>query len=144
PAQRIGHGQRQGHGALTPALLSAPAAFSSPQNPPRSLPYPPRAGAPRAGPAFAGRSAMPPDKEGPERLPPQSREAECSVLGSMLRDNAVIGDVVQVIRTEDFYADAHQKVFQAIIDLHDKGGQPVDVVILAEELKQRNQIADVG
>jgi replicative DNA helicase len=87
---------------------------------------------------------MPPDEEGPERLPPQSREAERSVLGSMLRDNAVIGDVVQVIRTEDLYLDAHQKVFQAIIDLHDKGGQPVDVVILAEELKQRNQIADVG
>ena len=45
---------------------------------------------------------------------------------------------------EDFYADAHQKIFQAIISLNDKGGQPVDVVLLAEELKQRGQIEDVG
>ena len=56
---------------------------------------------------------MPPTKERPDRLPPQSREAERSVLGSMLRDNAVIGDVVQIIRAENFYPDAHQKIFQA-------------------------------
>ena len=36
----------------------------------------------------------------PDRLPPQNREAERCVLGSMLRDNDVIGDVVQIIRTE--------------------------------------------
>ena len=56
---------------------------------------------------------MPPDQGGPDRLPPQSREAERSVLGSMLRDNGVIGDVVQIVRAENFYADAHQKIFQA-------------------------------
>ena len=57
----------------------------------------------------------------PDRLPPQSREAERAVLGSMLRDNSVIDDVVQILRTENFYADAHQKIFQAIVALHDKG-----------------------
>src|SRR5262249_24442158 len=87
---------------------------------------------------------MPPDKEGTERLPPQSREAECSVLGSMLRDNAMISAVVQLVRAEDFYADAHQKIFQAIVALHDKGGAPVDLVLLAEELRQRGQLEDVG
>jgi replicative DNA helicase len=86
---------------------------------------------------------MPPS-EGADRLPPQSVEAERSVLGSMLRDNAVIGDVLQIIRRDDFYADAHQKVFEAITALHDRGGQPVDVVLLAEEMKQRNQIEDIG
>src|SRR5262245_26458705 len=75
---------------------------------------------------------------------PRSPEAERSVLGSMLRDNAVIGDVVQLLRVEDFYADAHQKVFQAVVTLHDRGGQPVDLVLLAEELKQRGQLEDVG
>jgi replicative DNA helicase len=87
---------------------------------------------------------MPPEKDGTERLPPQSREAERSVLGSMLRDNAMISVVVQLVRAENFYADAHQKIFQAIVALHDKSGQPVDVVLLAEELKQRGQIEDVG
>src|SRR5437660_443288 len=49
---------------------------------------------------------MPAESPGPERLPPHNRDAERSVLGSMLRDNHVIGDVVNVVRPEDFYADA--------------------------------------
>jgi replicative DNA helicase len=83
------------------------------------------------------------DNAGPDRLPPQSPEAERSVLGSMLRDNAVIGDLVLVVRAENFYSDAHQKIFQAISDLYVKN-HPVDLVVLAEELKQRGQIEDVG
>ncbi len=87
---------------------------------------------------------MAPEAPGSDRLPPQSREAERSVLGSMLRDNSVISVVVQLLRSEDFYSDAHQKIYQAIVSLHDKSGQPVDVVLLAEELKQRGQIEDIG
>jgi replicative DNA helicase len=87
---------------------------------------------------------MPPETDGTERLPPQSREAERSVLGSMLRDNGVISVVVQLLRQENFYSDANQKIYKAISDLNDKGGQPVDVVLLAEELKQRGQIEDIG
>jgi replicative DNA helicase len=87
---------------------------------------------------------MPPDRETPpEQRLPQSREAERSVLGSMLRDNPVIGDVVQILHVESFYADAHQKIFKAIRDLYDRG-HPVDLVVLAEDLKQRGQIDDVG
>jgi replicative DNA helicase len=78
-----------------------------------------------------------------ERLPPQSREAERCVLGSMLRENAVIADVVQIIRQENFYFDAHQKIFQAIIDIYD-AGHPVDLIILADKLKQQGFIEDVG
>src|SRR5262245_35350465 len=87
---------------------------------------------------------MPPDREAVEvRLPPHSRDAERSVLGSMLRDNGVIGDVLQIIRVENFYVDAHQKIFQAISDLYDKG-QPADIVMLAELFKERKQIEDIG
>jgi replicative DNA helicase len=86
---------------------------------------------------------MPPENRGTERLPPQNQEAERSVLGSMLRDNGVIGDVIQIVRAEQFYSDAHQKIFQVITHLYDKG-HPVDAVTLAEELKQRNQIEDIG
>ena len=48
------------------------------------------------------------------------------------------------LRQENFYSDANQKIYKAISDLNDKGGQPVDVVLLAEELKQRGQIEDIG
>jgi len=83
------------------------------------------------------------ESNGIDRLPPQSREAERSVLGSLLRDNGVIGDVLQIIRTENFYLDAHQKIFQAITGLYDKG-HPIDLVTLAEVLQQQKHIEDVG
>jgi replicative DNA helicase len=78
-----------------------------------------------------------------DRLPPQSAEAERCVLGSMLRDNGVIGDVVQILRADNFYADAHQKIFQGIVTLYDRG-QPVDLVLLTDLLKDQKQIEDVG
>ena len=87
---------------------------------------------------------MPPEPGGGvERLPPQSREAERCVLGSMLRDNGVIGDVLQILREDNFYADAHQRIFRAIVALYDRG-HPVDLVVLAEALKEQKQIEDVG
>src|SRR5262245_19845088 len=79
-----------------------------------------------------------------QRLPPQSREAERCVLGSMLRDNGVIGDVMQIIQHADaFYQDAHQKIFQGIVSLNDKG-HPVDLVTLAEWLREQKFIDDIG
>jgi replicative DNA helicase len=86
---------------------------------------------------------MPNDQEVIDRLPPQSQEAERSVLGSMLRDNGMIGDVLQIIRPENFYSDAHQKIFLAIISLYDKG-HPVDLVVLVDKLKELKQIEDIG
>src|SRR5437764_6050655 len=88
---------------------------------------------------------MAPEREGLEqRLPPQSREAERCVLGSMLRDNGVIGDVMQIVQHADaFYQDAHQKIFQGIVALYDKG-HPVDLVTLAEWLREQKFLDDIG
>src|SRR6516164_6685703 len=83
------------------------------------------------------------DQGGVERLPPQNREAERCVLGSMLRDNGVIGDVLQIVREENFYTDAHQKTFKAITALYDRG-HPVDLVMLANFLQEQKQLEDVG
>ncbi|MBY0527880.1 MAG: replicative DNA helicase [Gemmataceae bacterium] len=80
-----------------------------------------------------------------DRLPPQSREAERSVLGSMLRDNGVIGDVLQILSSEpsNFYLDAHQKVYTGIVGLYERG-HPIDLVTLAEALKEQKHIEDIG
>lgn len=78
----------------------------------------------------------------PTRLPPQSRDAEQSVLGSMLRLPSVIDEVAVILREDDFYSDAHQKVWAAIMALH--GRSRVDLLTLAEELRQRGHIEDVG
>jgi replicative DNA helicase len=80
-----------------------------------------------------------------DRLPPHNAEAERAVLSCMLRDNRVINDVVQILPNKEyFYADAHQKLFETIIQLNDKGGQPVDLVTLANALKLRGYIEDIG
>src|SRR5262245_24750151 len=84
------------------------------------------------------------DQELLDRLPPHNRDAEQSVLGSMLRDNTCIDTVVQIVHKDDFYADAHQKIFETIVQLNEKGGQPVDLIILAEALKLREWLDDVG
>jgi replicative DNA helicase len=75
--------------------------------------------------------------------PPWSPEAEAGVLGAMLRANRCIDDVASALRAEDFYTDANQKLFRAILECG-RGGRPVDAVLLADELKRRGWVEDVG
>src|SRR5262245_19028725 len=83
------------------------------------------------------------DTSGPDRLPPQNRDAERSVLGSMLRDNLVINDVLQFVDEGAFYFVAHQKIFQAIKTIYNDG-HPVDILIISNHLQQAKQLEDVG
>jgi replicative DNA helicase len=78
-----------------------------------------------------------------ERQAPQSQEAEKCVLGSVLRDNAVLSDILGILRPDNFYYDAHQKIFQAIVELYNLA-KPVDAVLLYETLKKKKQAEDVG
>ena len=78
-----------------------------------------------------------------DRLPPQNMEAEQAVLGSMLLDNEVIHDVVQLLTPEAFLRDAHQKVYAAIVDLYNQA-QNIDALILFEELKRRGHLEEDG
>ncbi|VTS07171.1 replicative DNA helicase [Tuwongella immobilis] len=79
----------------------------------------------------------------PERQPPHNREAERCVIGSVLRDNGVLNDVLQIIRPDSFAFDAHQKIFQTIIELVDSG-QPVDMILLADRLRGKQMLNDIG
>lgn len=76
-------------------------------------------------------------------LPPQSREAERGLLGSVLRDNEMFETVSGVVSSASFYFDAHQKVWAVFEELR-PAGRPVDLVILFEALKARGQVDDVG
>lgn len=76
-------------------------------------------------------------------LPPQNEEAELGVLGAILLDNAVLPDVLAILRAEDFYADYRQILFRAMADLHQQG-KPVEPIVLSEELRKRGQFDKVG
>jgi replicative DNA helicase len=78
-----------------------------------------------------------------DRLPPHSRDAERGVLGGILRDPDTLNTVQQVIRGDNFYFDAHQKIYQAIVDLT-SDSQPIDLVLLYERLKKNKHLEDVG
>ncbi|MDR7459580.1 MAG: DnaB-like helicase N-terminal domain-containing protein, partial [Armatimonadota bacterium] len=78
-----------------------------------------------------------------ERIPPQSLEAEQSVLGSMLLERDAIAKVVEMLRGEDFYRDAHRRIFEAITDLFERG-EPVDLITVTDRLRARGQLEDVG
>lgn len=78
------------------------------------------------------------------RLPPQNLDAERGVLGSILLLNEAIDDVGEVLRTEQFYSDAHQKIYDAIRHLYENNVRGIDGVTLAEELVRRGNLEDVG
>lgn len=78
-----------------------------------------------------------------ERVPPQSLEAEQSVLGSMLLERDAIARVVELVRPEDFYRDAHRKIFEIVTELFERG-EPADLVSVTERLRSKGQLDDVG
>jgi replicative DNA helicase len=78
-----------------------------------------------------------------EKIPPQSIDAEMSVLGAMLMDKDAIGSAIELIEDDYFYRDVHRKIYQAIISLYEKN-EPVDIVTLSERLQHNNELASVG
>lgn len=79
-----------------------------------------------------------------ERKLPHSLEAEMSLLGSMILDYQVIGDVTAIIRGPgDFYKPAHGALYAAIVALYDRAGQ-LDNVLLIEKLRDNGMIEKVG
>ncbi len=78
-----------------------------------------------------------------KKTPPQSVEAEKTVLGGILLNNKSLNVILSIISPEDFYKDANRKIIEKIISLVDKG-QPVDVVTLSEELQKDGSLEEVG
>jgi replicative DNA helicase len=78
-----------------------------------------------------------------DRVPPQNIEAEQSVIGAMLIDKNAVGIVTEVLMPEDFYRQAHQVIYSAMLTLHSRN-EPIDMVTLIEELKKMNKLDDVG
>lgn len=79
----------------------------------------------------------------PHKLPPQNVEAEQSVLGGILLENDALYKALELLSPEDFYKPSHQKIFQALISLSERG-EPADLITLTQELKNRNALEEVG
>lgn len=78
-----------------------------------------------------------------ERIPPQNLDAEQSTLGSMLLEKEAIYKGAEILRPDDFYREAHRVIFEVVVHLANKG-EPVDMITVSEELKQRSMLDKVG
>ena len=78
-----------------------------------------------------------------ERTLPHNLEAERSVLGAILIQNEACNLAVEIIRPEDFYRDAHRRIFDKMITLSERG-TAIDFVTLKEELAKSGELDAVG
>jgi replicative DNA helicase len=77
------------------------------------------------------------------RLPPQNLEAEQSVLGAVLLDNAALAKAMEILGEADFYRTAHQKIFRAMLELSEQG-EVIDTITLGEHLRTAGELEAVG
>ena len=77
------------------------------------------------------------------RVPPQAADLEEAVLGAMMLEQNALTNVIDILKPEVFYREAHQKIFAAIHDLF-ANSQPVDILTVTQELKKRGELDLVG
>jgi replicative DNA helicase len=77
------------------------------------------------------------------QLPPQSSDAEESILGALLIDGEVMLEIADSLKPGDFYKPANAKVYSAIQRLYEQS-QPIDILTVSEELERRGQIEEIG
>jgi replicative DNA helicase len=86
---------------------------------------------------------MPKKEVSAAKVPPQSLDAEKSLLGAVLIDDEVFADVVEVLTPGDFYDTRHELVYEAMYKLYEHH-KPVDLLTLTEELKKKDNLTAVG
>ncbi|GHJ12343.1 hypothetical protein TPA0908_03380 [Micromonospora sp. AKA38] len=97
----------------------------------------------RAG-RTGGQASEPPPRDASfEKTPPQDVAAEQCVLGGMLLSKDAIADVVEILKTNDFYRPVHATIFDAILDIYGRG-EPADPITVAAALADSGDLARIG
>jgi replicative DNA helicase len=77
------------------------------------------------------------------KLPPQAVDIEEAVLGAIMLEKDAIYDVIEILKPESFYKEAHSKIYQAILDLSIRE-DPIDLLTVTQELRRKGILEDVG
>ncbi|NLB26398.1 MAG: replicative DNA helicase, partial [Bacteroidales bacterium] len=77
------------------------------------------------------------------KLPPQAIEVEEAVLGALMLERDAYVTVADIIDISSFYKEEHRKIFEAIKELS-MHGKPVDLLMVTQELKNRDQLEEIG
>ncbi len=78
-----------------------------------------------------------------DKLVPQNLDAEMSLLGALLIDKEAIIRVGDMVTPEDFYADKHREIFEAMSDLFRKH-EPIDILSVTDRLEEKKQVEAIG
>jgi replicative DNA helicase len=77
------------------------------------------------------------------KLPPQARDLEEAVLGAIMIDKDALSDVVEKLKPEMFYVDAHSVIFKAILQLFNDI-KPIDMLTVIDQLKRNGELDIAG
>lgn len=77
------------------------------------------------------------------KIPPQSPESEMAVLGAIMVRPDAIHEIIDIVRPHGFYAERHRLIYETILELHSTG-TPIDILSLANRLKEKKMLDQVG
>lgn len=77
------------------------------------------------------------------KIPPQSGESEMAVLGAIMVRPDAIHEIIDIVRPHAFYADRHRQIYETMLELHSTG-TPIDILSLANRLKEKKMLDQVG
>jgi len=77
------------------------------------------------------------------KVPPQAKELEEAILGAIMLEKSAFDTVIEILKPECFYVEAHQRIFKAMQGLAVKS-LPIDLLTVVEELKLREDLEFVG
>ncbi|MDY0404142.1 replicative DNA helicase [Virgibacillus sp. 179-BFC.A HS] len=80
---------------------------------------------------------------GNDRIPPHNIEAEQSIIGAIFLEPEAFSTASELLMPEDFYRAAHQRIFEAMLKLSDRG-EPIDVLTVTALLKDNKLLEEVG
>lgn len=77
------------------------------------------------------------------KLPPQALDLEEAVLGAIMLEKDAIIEVIDILKSESFYKEENQKIYQAILSLFGTD-KAIDILTVPEELRKLDFLEDVG
>lgn len=77
------------------------------------------------------------------KVPPQAIDLEAAVLGACLVDNTVFANLELKLRSEHFYKDQNQKLYEAMVEMWRKG-EVIDMLTVTQWLRAKGELDEVG
>lgn len=77
------------------------------------------------------------------KIPPQAIDLEEAVLGALMLEKDALSTVIDILKPEVFYQEAHKKIFEAIQNLFQKS-KPVDILTVTSEMRTEGTLEIVG